>query len=305
MGAQRRSTITSYSLSRVLIFTYLLSANPSSAFAVPKECWKLDNIAKIIQCVAMVLKENPEIAKDIHNTIKALAEMVEKVGPDKAGIFAGFALSLYLAYETFELWFKTLPQHMENVKHIKEELSLIYEHKIVPVLKEMDDLLVNWQYFQIEKITNELIASLKEIREKLEDFLEKVRIDKRKNIEEQSRAVLFGIVSAAVAIGSAVKAVAFPPAGVVMVICYFAVIVGLGTAYANYTKRSELVENENELEELQDKIYKFKGQIAEGESKVKSILMESYRTVGPIILVFISSVLYAILLYARSTDDIS
>ena len=267
----------------MLLLAYLLSANPSWAIEIPKECMDMDifvtaDLAKINQCVTMLLKQNPKIAEEfqgIHHTIKAIAEMVGKVDPTKAGAFTALALSLYLAAQAFELCSIKLPQHLENVKEYRMELGILYRHKIVPVLKDIHDFLEHCQEYQIDRATSSLLATVREIKEELDDFLRKIEIEKLKVKENKERSGVKGLALIAVSTGSAF--VFLGPAGGVMAVGSWAILCIVASKY----KMSDFDRLEKQLEKLQDDTNEYKEQITIGESKVRSILMKSYRTVRP------------------------
>ena len=123
---------------------------------------------------------------------------------------------------------------------------------------------------------------LEAITTKLNEFQQKIKVDKLKAIEKEGIATVVGAASGAVAVEAVGFAFAFPPAGAVMAAGYAGTfLVGSFATVASYMARLDYVELEVQLTELQDKMYKYKGQVAAGKTKINKILMKSNCTERP------------------------
>ena len=291
------------SKSRVLILIYLLCVgHPSEVDAFPKECSNAilgfagygspKSWAEIFQCVTKIFEEKFEQESDtakhfqrVYGAVKSIKEKAEAVLQDhsnQSGAFKDIALSRYLATLAFDLYWKELPRLLENRKEYQKEIDIIYRREIIPVLDDIDKLLKNWQEYENEKTAKHILSMLEAITKKLSEFLQKIKVDKLKAIENEGNATVFGAASGTVTVGAAVAVFAFPPAGAVMAVGYGGTfLVGTFATVVKYMARLNFVELKKQLAELQDKTYKYKDQVADGKTKVRKILLKSYRTERP------------------------
>ena len=289
------------SKSRVMILVYLLCVgHPFSVDAVPNECLNANiilglagsggtkSLAEVFQCVTKIFEEKFELESvrakqfqrvyDAAKSIEEKAQVVLQDHPSQSGIFQAFALSLYLATLAFDIYWKELPQLLENSIEYQKEIDIIHHCEIVQVLDDIDKLPKDWQEYEIEKTAKHILSMLEAITKKLSVFLQKIKFDKLKAIENEDKATVFGAASGTVAVGAAVAVFAFPPAGAVMAVGYGGtLLVGTFATVAKYMARLNFVELKKQLAELKDKTYKYKGQVADGTMKISKMLMQSYR----------------------------
>ena len=188
------------SKSRVMILVYLLCVgHPFSVDAVPKECLNANiilglavsggtkSLADVFQCVTKIFEEKFELESvrakqfqrvyDAAKSIEEKAQVVLQDHPSQSGIFQAFALSLYLATLAFDIYWKELPQLLENSIEYQKEMDIIHHCEIVQVLDDIDKLLKNWQEYEIEKTAKHILSMLEAITKKLSVFLQKIKFD--------------------------------------------------------------------------------------------------------------------------------
>ena len=124
---------------------------------------------------------------------------------------------------------------------------------------------------------------LEAITVKLNEFLQVIMVDNLKAKQNEGIAIAVGATSVAVAAGSAVAAIVYPPAGAVMAVGYAgSFLVSYYTAVTSYNTKTGFVELTKQLTELQDKTYKYKDQVAAGKTKINKILMKQDRMERPL-----------------------
>lgn len=281
-----RSRRVDVSFTKVMLVIYLLAVKPSTSVIWPKEC-NLETILNIdadknsqdkvlskrLLCFKKFLKQNPELFNDL--TVQ-FEEFIKHLTPINASLFTILILTIYQLNDAFHMYYKTLPHKLEFLKDYRQSLRIIHKKEIVPLLEDIRKVLDKWQEFQVQEISEKFTKRLQKIHNTLTNMLLKLKEEILKLKENECNANWKILISGFLMIGSVIMIPYCGPLLIVVITANIAFNISCVIVYD--TVMSDSRKMVKELEKLQDKTYKYKGEISFGEASVHKILMRSYRT---------------------------
>ena len=255
-------------------------------------------LVKAVKCMVKFYQDNPKMASEFKAVYFAAKHFA---GKEAAKIAAGgttavaFVSSLYVASEAFDLYYRQLAGHLENVKEYKREIGILYRTKIVPFLRDVEEIIHKdkWEILLLRNMVSHLLTTLKEMTSTVTQFLHLIKLEKLHVIKNEGKtdAILKG--SKVSCLVTAIASIAWPQTAVL------GFLPSLFTFKTYKELQKSLAQQRGQLEELQNGLYEYKEALAMYETQLNRLLQVSYGHIIMDYLPVVVLVLFFSIIYLR------